>query len=206
MALFQFGRTLQCACGARVALAPRVRRVSGRAEPRFSADAMLGRLARWLRAMGYDTRYDAHVEDGELVRRALLEGRVVLTRDRRLPDEWTVPSALVLETGAPLEQLREVVSHFDLDWRRGTFTRCTRCNVPVEPLTRDAARGRVPPGVFARTERFARCPGCDRVYWDGSHTDRMRRVLERALSPRDPRPAPRAGAARRGSARGRGTP
>ena len=93
--LFQFGRTIWCTCGQRVALEPRLRSARD-AEPRFFADAMLGRLARWLRIAGFDTRHDPHVEDADLEALALEEGRAILTRDRALPQEWSVEDVLAL--------------------------------------------------------------------------------------------------------------
>jgi hypothetical protein len=154
----------------------------GGEEPRFCADAMLGRLARWLRVLGYDTTWQAHVEDGALVRLALDEGRVLLTRDRDLPRQWRVPRCLVLGSDAPLEQLREVVERCGLDPRRPLFRRCTRCNAPTGSVPRAEVAGRVPARVWRREERFTVCPGCGRVYWQGSHARRMRRTLARAVT------------------------
>ena len=128
-------------------------------------DAMLGGLARWLRVLGYDAAYQADIPDGELVRRALEERRIVLTRDRRLPEEWWISDVLLPRSVKPLEQLREVVNAFGLD-QSGLFTRCTVCNVPLE--TSD-------------TNLVSRCPACARSYWEGSHTARMRAALARAL-------------------------
>jgi uncharacterized protein with PIN domain len=179
VALFAFGRTLDCTCGARVGLEPRVR-AGAAPELRFMADAMLGRLARWLRTLGYDTRFDASIEDAELARRAILEERTVLTRDRSFPHEWRVPRVLVLEATRPLEQLREVARAERLDQRR-LFTRCSMCNSRLEPSTRDGVARRVPERVLASCEQFRACPRCGRVYWEGSHTARMRRALDTVL-------------------------
>jgi hypothetical protein len=175
--LFQFGRTIWCTCGERVALAPLEGAPRDPSEPRFFADAMLGRLARWLRIAGYDTRYDPHVADADLVRAALEEGRLILTRDRALPQEWSVQDVLVLDAEVPLEQLREVAARVHLDWRARAFSRCSRCNALVEPAALHEAARHVPTGARA----LARCPGCGRIYWEGSHTERMRRALARAL-------------------------
>ena len=179
--LFQFGRTLHCTCGTRVGIEPRVEPVSGPGGPRFIADAMLGRLARWLRAMGYDTLYAGADSDADVVRAALAQGRILLTRDSALPEEWRIAGVLVLDEAATLAQLRQVVARFGLDWRARPFTRCTRCNTPVEPVAPESVADRVPPRVLRERERFVRCPDCERIYWDGSHTDRMRRVLEQTL-------------------------
>lgn len=179
VALFSFGRTIDCTCGARVGLTPRVRSAVPPGELRFAADAMLGRLARWLRAMGYDTWYDGAVEDAALVRLALEQDRVLLTRDRRLPQQWRVPDErlLVLRAERWHEQLAELAQRFRLDWRRRAFTRCTRCNAPLRDADPAAVAGRVPPRIATLHPRFRECPACSAVYWEGSHTRRMRRLL-----------------------------
>jgi uncharacterized protein with PIN domain len=181
VALFQFGRTLHCACGTRVGLEPRVEPPRTPVESRFAADAMLGRLARWLRVIGADTVYDSSMDDAALARIAIEQERIVLTRDRALPQEWRIPRVLVIESEAPLEQLRQVAEAFDLEWRGRLFRRCSLCNAPLSPIPAAGVEGRVPERVFREQERFAECGRCRRVYWEGSHTQRMRRVLERAL-------------------------
>lgn len=181
--LFQFGRTLHCTCGARVGVEARVQMAprDDEEEPRFMVDAMLGRLARWLRILGYDAEYDAEISDGDLVRRSLEEGRVLVTRDRLLPEEWRVGNVQLLESERIEAQLRELTARYRLEWRSRLFTRCSRCNVRMEQLPRDLVAGRVPPRIQRDHSEFRGCPRCQRVYWRGSHTDRIRRVLERAL-------------------------
>lgn len=180
--LFEFGRTLHCTCGRRVGLAPRVRSVLPEDPPRFAADAMLGRLAHWLRILGFDCRYEPGVSDADLARRAVEEERVVLTRDRAFPEEWRGPAVRVLRAEATFEQLREVVRAFDLAARIRLFSRCNRCNAPLERASREEARGRVPARVWEHHERFRRCPACGRLYWEGSHVRRMRRVVDALLA------------------------
>jgi uncharacterized protein with PIN domain len=180
VSLFEFGRTLHCTCGRRVAQAPRVREAGPAPDPpRFAADAMLGRTARWLRILGFDCTFSPDVEDAELARHALEEGRVVLTRDRALPEEWSLPRVQVLAAERPYAQLVEVLRAFGLADRVRPFTRCPACNAPLEAPPREAVRGRVPERVHATHARFQRCPRCGRVYWEGSHVERMRRVAER---------------------------
>jgi uncharacterized protein with PIN domain len=176
--LFQFGRTIHCTCGARVGREVEERQIGEAGEPRFFCDAMLGRLARWLRALDYDTAYAPDIEDDELVQRAWRERRAILTCDRRLPAEWRVGGCLVLTGETPLERLREVIQHFQLRWPRPLFRRCLECNQPLEPLERDQARAIVPPRVWRHQAAFTWCPICDRAYWSGSHVRRMRRKLE----------------------------
>jgi uncharacterized protein with PIN domain len=181
--LFAFGRTRHCTCGVRVGPEPPATGPDPGIDPRFFADAMLGRLARWLRILGYDTRYEAHVEDAVLVQRALREERVILTRDRALPEEFRVPALVLVEAERPEEQLRELVTRFGLDTEGRLFTRCSRCNGVLKPAPRHLIAGRVPPRVLRDHDRFKRCPGCGRVYWEGSHADRIRHAIRRVLAP-----------------------
>lgn len=179
--LFQLGRTIHCTCGRRVGLEHRLSIPETGERPRFIADAMLGRLARWLRTLGYDTAYEDGISDESLVRRSLTEGRHILTRDRRLFDEWTV-SGTVLDREKPLDQLREVVRRFHLPRPRRLFRRCRECNAELQPVPAAAVEDRLPERVAQRATRtgeaLARCPECDRVYWEGSHTRRMRAVVD----------------------------
>lgn len=181
-ARFAFGRTLHCACGARVGALVGV--PTPEAEPgelRFAVDAMLGRLARWLRLLGFDASWEADVPDARLVRLALDEGRWILTRDRALPVEWRVPRVHLVSAEQPFEQLREVVRAFELGPRVRPFVRCTRCNALLAPLATEDAAARVPARVRERHARFLACPGCGRVYWEGTHVERMRRLVARVL-------------------------
>ncbi len=156
--------------------------------PRFLADAMLGGLARWLRILGLDAAYEPHLEDRAVVPRARAEGRTVLTRDRQFQAaERQVPIYLV-QTEGPMEQLREVVERFRLGHCLAPFTRCTRCNIPLlrlegEPIPADpvSSRPAVPRAALLCGAPVFRCPACGRLYWEGSHTRRMRDAVARAL-------------------------
>ncbi|MFQ5538602.1 MAG: Mut7-C RNAse domain-containing protein [Gemmatimonadota bacterium] len=184
--LFQFGRTIHCTCGARVGKEKRLAPPLPATEPRFIADAMLGRLARWLRILGFDTAYDPEIADEDLVRRSLAEGRHILTRDRRLCDEWQVSNCVILESEHVDAQVRQIVTRMRLASaiRLFLFSRCPVCNALLVPLPEDEARPRAPPCVAERHHTFAHCPECDRVYWEGSHTERMRARLGRPARPR----------------------
>lgn len=172
--LFDFGRTIWCTCGERVGIEPRVRAAEPSAEPRFAADAMLGRLARWLRLLGFDCAYDPDFTDEGLVRVALEEGRTVLTRDRRLPEEWWVENVHLVQHEGTRAQLTEVVRHFRLTpWMR-PLTRCSDCNRALLPAAPQSVADRVPPRVLAHHGAFSACPSCGRVYWEGTHAGRIR--------------------------------
>jgi uncharacterized protein with PIN domain len=164
-----------------VGLAPR-RRLAESDPPRFLADAMLGRLARWLRLLGFDTAWAAESPDAEVVRRAIEEQRWILTRDRALPEEWRVSGIHVLAEERLLDQLRHVVRAFRLAPRARPFSRCAECNAVLVPAARDEVAARVPPRVLAAEREYRRCPGCGRVYWRGSHAARMKTVMDRVLA------------------------
>lgn len=151
-------------------------------EPRFVVDVMLGRLARWLRVLGFDAAYSDDAEDGDLVRQSIDEERILLTRDRALPGQWWIDNYLLIESVRPMEQLRQVIRRFDLKWGDRLFTRCTLCNEPLRPVELEEILGRVPERVAEVADRFVTCPSCDRVYWPGSHVERMRKRLEETLS------------------------
>jgi uncharacterized protein with PIN domain len=149
---------------------------------RFAVDAMLGRLARWLRVLGFDTTYDAEIDDHALVRQANQEGRVLLTRDRHLLRELRPDRALEIRKDDPLEQLRDVVGALVLPPPGELFTRCILCNCVLSaPLAPDQAAQLLPADFQAVPSPVRQCPGCRRLYWSGSHARRMRAALERAL-------------------------
>jgi uncharacterized protein with PIN domain len=143
--------------------------------PKFAADRMLARLARWLRLLGADVLFDSSLDGGKLLRQARAEGRITLTRDKRLR---TASDALYLENSLFRDQLREVLARFPFDPRRGAFTRCSHCNETLAEAGRDTVVRRVPPFVYASQERFSRCPRCGRIYWGATHPERIRRELD----------------------------
>ncbi|HEX6987265.1 MAG TPA: Mut7-C RNAse domain-containing protein [Planctomycetaceae bacterium] len=158
---------------------------ASRDEPRFLADAMLGRLARWLRVLGFDTAHEAAhgpaVTDRELVDRAARERRALLTRDRPLIADLRPKPALLVTADEPLEQLRQVVARFGLRPPPELFTRCLVCNASLRVATPEEAATLVPPRSLGLPGPVRACPDCGRVYWHGSHARRMRSAIERTL-------------------------
>jgi hypothetical protein len=145
---------------------------------KFVADAMVGKLARWLRVLGFDVLYDPSVDDHELVALARRENRVLLTRDTPLAASSHDPPCLFIESGDFRRQLVQVVEVYKLDPRRAVFTRCVDCNHLLESIDKDDALGKVPPYVFSSQSRFKRCPGCDKILWGGTHREQMQRTLK----------------------------
>ncbi len=147
----------------------------------FLADAHLGGLARFLRMLGFDTLYDNALHDREILELAARERRTVLTRDRELLKCREIARGCFVHERRPEAQLREVAARFGLATRMKPFTLCLHCNLPLETLERDAALEHVPPGIAERYGTFVRCPGCRRIYWEGSHWQRMREMLGASL-------------------------
>ena len=142
------------------------------APPRFAADRMLGRLARWLRILGHDVAYGPHLGGRGLVACARREGRLLLTRDTRLVRDPELPPHVFIHSDHFREQLREVAAAVSL--RRSTpLCRCLDCNRPLIDVSRDEARDRVPEYVAATQERFLGCTGCGRLYWGATHRAHM---------------------------------
>ncbi len=147
--------------------------------PRFVADCMLGRLAKWLRAFGFDACYAPFADDHGIVAWARQRGAVVLTRDTGFPRPTDVPIIFIQEDDVE-KQLGQVVRSVPLDLADArALTRCTVCNQELESATRDQVWDRVPPFVYLTEERYARCLDCGRVYWEGTHAPRIRRRLAR---------------------------
>jgi uncharacterized protein with PIN domain len=142
---------------------------------KFAADAMLGKLAKWLRILGYDTSYERDIEDESLLEAAAREGRFLLTRDTRLIRKLEPGEYLFIRDNAPSDQLRQVFRELGLkadDWL--IFSRCTLCNTPLVDMDKEHTQGLVPEYVFMNAESFKRCPSCGRIYWRGTHAKRIR--------------------------------
>ena len=144
---------------------------------KFLVDSMLGRLAKWLRILGYDTLYFSSLDDNDLVRMARAEGRMVLTRDREMVRRRGIDS-LLIESDNFKEQVRQVLHDLNLK-QDSSFSRCPVCNTSLQNIAKEAVREKVPPYVFKTQKRFSLCPQCDKIYWRGTHWQRMKERLKR---------------------------
>ena len=142
------------------------------AEAAFIADVMVGKLARWLRVLGFDVLYSNKYEDDEIIPISDTEGRLILTRDVQLAARRPGTQSLFIESGDYKEQVRQVVQSLNLKEFKA-LSRSLECNARLEGVDKEAAFDRVPPFVYLTQERFARCPNCDRIYWRGTHTQEM---------------------------------
>ena len=137
-----------------------------------------GKLARWLRLMGYDTELAKTGALPELYRQACNEQRVVVTRNQRVR-----PSSFfrVIHLASPMlqQQLQQLKQELGVAFdEERAFTRCDQCNAALEPVAKAQVEGRVPPFVYQTQQEFRRCPACGRLYWPATHAQRIRRVLE----------------------------
>lgn len=147
----------------------------------FLADAHLGGLARFLRMLGFDTLYDNALDDREILEIAARERRTVLTRDRELLKCRELARGCFVHARKPEAQLKEVAARFGLEQRMLPFTLCLHCNLRLQLLPHGAAAEHVPPRIAERYPVFVQCPGCRRIYWEGSHWQRMREMLAATL-------------------------
>jgi hypothetical protein len=149
----------------------------------FLADANVGRLATYLRLIGMDVVFDRDYRDAEVARLAALQGRVVLTRDRGVLRRKSVAWGRLVRSNDPVEQARDVVRFFGLASQAAPFTRCVRCNVALQAASKAEVLHLLEPRTKKYYQEFHRCPACGRVYWAGSHHDRMAEMFDRLVGP-----------------------
>jgi uncharacterized protein with PIN domain len=148
-------------------------------EPRFVLDGHLGRLARYLRMLGFDTLYRNDYADEELARISSEERRILLTRDPGLLKRSVITHGYCIRESDPTRQLLRVLHRFDLYGAITPFVRCLRCNALLQPVRKEDVLDRLLPMTKETHDEFQICPECDRVYWKGSHYKRMRQFVER---------------------------
>ena len=150
-------------------------------EPRFILDNHLGRLTAYLRMLGFDCLYRNDYADEELAATAQREGRILLSRDRRLLMRKAVIQGYCPRSLDSLEQLTEVIQRFDLIKHIKRFHRCLRCNHPLEPVAKEAILDRLEPLTKLYFDEFQICPACSQIYWKGSHYEKMEKFIEHII-------------------------
>ena len=157
---------------------------------RFVLDVHLGKLASFLRLLGFDSLYRRDFEDESLARLSSAERRILLTRDRGLLKRSQVTYGYWIRETSPRLQLIEVARRFGLKDSLEPFSRCLRCNETIRPVSREEVASRLLPRTREHFREFRRCPKCDRVFWKGSHHDRMQDFLQEVVA--SARPSSRA--------------
>ena len=152
-------------------------------DPKFILDAHLGRLAAFLRMVGFDALYENNCDDRTLAEVSRERRLILLTRDVGPLKRGAVTHGYFVRETDSRRQLAEVVRRFDLARLARPFSRCMRCNALLEPATLEEAMEKAPPRAAARYRDFRQCRPCGRVYWPGSHYARMLRLIEESCQP-----------------------
>jgi hypothetical protein len=151
---------------------------------RFVLDGHLGKLARALRLLGFDTGYRRDVHDAELIARSRAEGRIILTRDRELLKARVVTHGYWVRATDPRRQVVEIRDRFDLGRSARPFTRCTVCNGDLFAVAPEEGAEEAPPRVRERCHEYSRCAACRKLYWKGTHFDRLEAFVRWAMEAR----------------------
>ncbi len=152
-------------------------------KPTFAVDAMLGNLARKLRLLGYDTRYDSKVEDAELIKIGEKQRRIIVTKDEALTRgaEKVGVQTVLIRGNDEVEQIYQVatkvgLSNFTIDT---SSSRCVVCNGKISPIEKIRILGKVPEGIYERQEKFWVCSDCKKIYWEGTHFEKLQEFAEK---------------------------
>jgi uncharacterized protein with PIN domain len=150
---------------------------------RFIVDENVGKLARWLRMMGFDSLFFSGEDDSQMVKQALAEDRVLLTRDTGIMKRRVIINgrlkAILLESEEPERQMQQLMSALDIKGQSQPFTLCLECNEPLVDKTPADVKDRVPPYVYKTQTQYMECPECQRIYWRGTHWKAMLSKLEK---------------------------
>jgi len=141
--------------------------------PRFIADVHLGKLASYLRMMGVDVLYKNNIDDDEIVKISLEEKRAILTKDRGILKRNDVTHGYWVRSSKVKEQVVEIIKRFDLKKLVKEFTRCIECNSMLESISKKEIINELPPKVSESQKSFSVCPSCKKIYWKGTHHQRM---------------------------------
>ena len=148
--------------------------------PRFICDVHLGKLARRLRLLGFDTIYRIDLEDDEIIRTAQRDHRIILTRDGEILAHRAVQSHRPASIFSD-EQVREVLSAFNLRKKISPFSRCIKCNGDLIPVDKGSVMDSIPPRSGLFMNLFWQCQGCRKIYWQGSHYEKLTRWIEEVV-------------------------
>ncbi len=154
-----------------------------RDNPRFIVDQNVGKLAKWLRMMGYDTLFFRGDNDSQMIATAQKENRVILTKDTQIMKRKVVTNGqiktILLEDDEPELQMYQVLATLSLNPQFRPFSICLECNQPLAERSKREVKELVPPYVFQTQSQYMECPMCHRIYWRGTHWQAMTRKLER---------------------------
>ena len=151
-------------------------------EIKFIVDNNVGKLARWLRLIGYDTVLFKQKDDATMIKTALGDDRVVLTKDTQFTKRRLVTNgqlkAILIKQDNPKTQIQEVVKALNLNYNFNPFSLCLECNQTLVPRVKEEVQSLVPPHVFQTQTQYTECPACHRIYWQGTHWQAMVKKLQ----------------------------
>jgi hypothetical protein len=150
--------------------------------PKFILDVHLGKLSRYLRLCGFDALYDKDYNDKEIIDISTSDRRIILTRDKGLLKNKQVTHGYWIRSTRSDEQLFEVIKRFDLKNILKPFTRCLECNKILQDVNKEAIADSLMPKTRKYYSDFKKCPGCNRIFWEGSHYEKMKIIIENILN------------------------
>jgi uncharacterized protein with PIN domain len=149
--------------------------------PRFLVDHNIGKLARWLRLLGFDAAFFTGADDNDMVKQALAESRIILTRDTAIQRRRVATSGrfivITFETENADEKMWQLLDKMPLIEQSQPYTRCIECNAPLRAIEKPTVTTRIPQYTFETQEEFMECPVCGRVYWRGTHWHALEKRL-----------------------------
>ncbi|MFC2160646.1 Mut7-C RNAse domain-containing protein [Acidobacteriota bacterium] len=148
---------------------------------KFAADCMLGKLAKWLKILGFDTAYFSKIEDDDLLVFAQNESRILLTRDNGLIERSKKTPALFIVSEKWTEQIQQVLKEFNLYGNIKSNSRCIECNTVLIHLTKERAKNLVSPFIYKNADIFSLCPECGRAFWRGTHQKDMEEKIRKIV-------------------------
>lgn len=150
---------------------------------KFIADKMLGKAAKWLRILGYDTAYVKNTSDNYIVNQAFKEQRILLTRDTVLIERKHIPHYILIRSDNYIEQIRQIIRECNITPDQNIFfSRCLLCNGEINPVLKDIVKGKVPQYVYETQEKFLLCKKCNKIYWRGTHTENAMKKIAESLN------------------------
>jgi hypothetical protein len=152
---------------------------------KFIVDCMLGKLAKWLKILGFDAVFFSKIEDSELLILAHKEGRILLTRDNGLLEKSHDIQTLFIGSEDWNEQVEQVLDEYKLWQNIQPYSRCIECNVELKNLPKSRAKNLVTPFVFEKAEVFAICPSCGRIFWKGTHHEDMEYKIDEIMKKKE---------------------
>ena len=154
----------------------------GNGHPRFVADVMLGRLAKWLRIAGFDVLYSNRFSDNELISISKSEGRILLSLDSRLLVRKSVKNFIFMESSDLGDQIRQILRVIQIEKFPCPLSRCLSCNEILTDVPHESVCNQVPVYVFRTQSHFKLCPKCRKIFWSGTHQRSALKVLEHFLT------------------------